>query len=537
MKTTGFGMAAAMLAAAGAARAAGDWPDYLGPNANHSAAVFAGPMVELFADARLVWTSEPIPNGMAGDGRNAGRDGEHFISGGYASPILAEPDGKALRVYLQYYVPSGIADESLIKRNGEQFRAKFLVEADDVIHCFDAATGRTVWRKVFPRTALNMQAFTKGGPSLTCCVGGGRLFFHSNGGRVFALNAATGEKLWETKTARHDFQEKIRAYCLTNKGMVAFNRDFKTSPTVSGGAVIFNDHRYHKTMEGGSWHMYYEQPSNLVALDAAGGRELWRIAGGASNNSNPVRWISGGRELVIAGGQDGKVRCVEPRTGKTLWELPAGGGRTPCVAGQYMLLRVGDSPGQHVCYRIDEKGAKELWKLPGSYGCPIFSVPAAAGGYAYAETSPRGQLICVELATGKVVATAPAAKEGHFGYFPRLMGGRIICAGADSDQLHMYTSDPADFRLLDDAKIPNAWGYEMPILPALADGRMYLRTHDRLVCIDLRADAKEGKPLGQTTLLLGSEQPKRPAKPPPKPPPAPGMGEPSNPAAELRADQ
>jgi hypothetical protein len=56
--------------------------------------------------------------------------------------------------------------------------------------------------------------------------------------------------------------------------------------------------------------------------------------------------------------------------------------------------------------------------------------------------------------------------------------------------LHLYTSDPKDLRLLDDARFPHAFGYTTKMLPALHDGRMYFRGHDRLICMDLRL--KEG---------------------------------------------
>ena len=504
-----------------------DWPCYLGPNGNHGAGPFAGAMVERFAAARLAWVSDvPIPDGMAGDGRGplAGRFG---VSGGYASPVVAGG-----RVYVQYYVPAGeVAGESHVTKFGEPMRPKFLVEADDVIHCFDAATGKTAWRAVLPRTAMNFQGFTKGGPSLTCCVAGGRVYLHSSGGRVICLRADTGAKLWEAKTARHAYQEKLRAWAKARRAIPAYNRDFKTSPAVIGGVVVFNDHRYHKTMADKGWEMFYDAPSNLVALDGETGKELWRVAGGLSNGANPVRWVCEGKEYLIAKGwPDVGVQCIEPRSGKVLWRITGGpdgkylfsGSRTPCVAGPYLVTAAGPPRGQHhVCYRIDLKGATKLWQLPSQYGCPGLSMPAAQNGYLYTETSPRGQLLCVELATGKVVGTAPANRESHFGYFPRVMGSRLVCGGGDTDQLHLYDADPANFRLLDDAKIANAWGYETPILPALAAGRLFLRTHDRLVCIDLRAEAAGGKLLGETDVLRPAEAGKRPPKPPAaKPAPA-----------------
>jgi outer membrane protein assembly factor BamB len=485
-----------------AAPRSADWPDFLGPNGSGSAAPCEAPLIEAFADAKLVWLSEdPIPNGQAGyisGPKYTVPIYKETISGGYASPILHQG-----RVYLQYYVPSGdVVAESIVQGLGQ--RDKWRVEADDVLHCFDAKTGKTVWRKVLPLTTMNFNAFPKGGPSLTPCVSGNRLFMHSAGGRVFAFDAATGDLRWERKTARFDFQEKKRAEAKAKKTVIVYNRDFKTSPVVVDGILVFNDHRYHKTSAPEEHH--YEQPSNLIGLDPESGNDVWRIVGGLANGSQPVRWPWKGREYLIARGwKENGIQCIEPRSGTVLWKLMADG--PICVSGEYLLARGAtdgdEKAGWHECFRISETGATKLWALDRAYGQ---NWAAAQGGFAYVETAPRGRLICIDLARGSVAGTAPAEKDSHFGYFPRILGHRILCGGGDTDQLHLYDADPKRFRLLDDAFIPNAWGYEMPILPALADGRMYLRTHDRLACIDLRRDAPEGTPLKDTPLLMTAAQ-------------------------------
>jgi hypothetical protein len=296
--------------------------------------------------------------------------------------------------------------------------------------------------------------------------------------------------------------------------------------------LLFSDHLYHKTAApgtGDNWVAYYEAPSNLVALDAATGKELWRLANGLSSGAQPVPWTCDGRAYVLANGGDRVVRCIEPKTGTVLWKVQTGDGLTPAVDGAYMVCgdpdaaANGKKEARHAGYRISATAAEKVWTLQ-EYGRPGLTWPACAGGFAYIESSPRGKLLCIEMATGKVAATAPAAKEMHFGYWPQVMGSRILCGGADSDQLHWYTSDPKDFRLLDDAPIPNAWGYEMAMQSAMADGRMYLRTHSRLVCIDLRAEATEGEPLAKRDYLREKPVLVAPATPPttaPKVPDAP----------------
>lgn len=495
----------------------GDWSTYLGPNGN-LAAPFNQPMVSKWADAKLAWASDQqIPNGQAGDGR-ARVNQPYYMSGGYASPVLA--DG---RVYLQYYVPAGPVDDFRMKRiGGETWQDKVRVEADDVIHCFDAKTGKTLWRTVYEKTSLNMQSFIKGGPSLTCCVGDGKVFAHVNGSQVFAMDAVTGKKLWAYKTPRYEFQERFRMEARKHKRMVSFNRDFKSSPTYVDGIVLFNDHLGFKvgTPSGGKvWN--YGTPSNLIALDAKTGKEIWRIPGALNNSAHAVIWTHKGKQYILANGQkDSGVRCIEPRTGKVRWEQPVQDPTTVAVDGEYMvsLEMAGPRNRYYVGFRITASSVKKIWErkdlLRG-----VFSWPAAFEGRIYAESCPRKEILCIDMATGKLLSRAPAIRERHFGYFPRVMGNRVICGGGDTNELHLYGIRGDQIELLDDASIQNAWGYEMPIMPALADGRAYLRTHDRLICIDLRKGAK-GTPLMDSPHI--------------KPPPASAMKKPSVP--KLGAD-
>ncbi len=461
--------------------AAEDWPAYGGGDGACAAGPVAETLIEAWVDAELVWRSDTsIPDGMTGDARKPLRDGRGLISGGYATPIVADD-----RVYLQYYLPAGVSDRALVREHGERFADKFRVEARDVIHCFDAATGVTRWRSVLGRQSLNMQAFTKGGPSLTCCYGDGRIYAHVNGARVHALDAATGAPLWSHATARHARMTAFRQLARERQGLVGFNRDYVTSPVFVDGVVVFNDHlRCKLTPPGGDETRYfYDEPSNCIALDAATGAELWRLPGGLSNVAQPLVWRHGDTTLLLAPGGDA-IRCIEPRSGTVRWQVPGDGGRIVVSAGH--LITGNDAKKKRdralVAYRITAAEAQPAWELAG-HGRPAHFT--TRDGLVYCDDR-RGSLLGIDAARGTVVARAPSTNEPHFGTYPVIVGSRIVCAGSDSNQLHLYGLGPDQLRLLDHVRAPHAWGYTMPLIPACADGRVYLRTHDRLVCYDLR---------------------------------------------------
>ncbi|MFW5752437.1 MAG: PQQ-binding-like beta-propeller repeat protein [Planctomycetota bacterium] len=462
--------------------AAEDWPAYGGGDGACAAGPVAAPLVDAWIDAELAWRSDArIPDGLAGDARKPESDGHGLISGGYATPIVA-----AGRVYLQYYLPAGVPDRALVREHGERFTDKFRVAAHDVIHCFDAATGTTLWRSVLGRQSLNMQAFTKGGPSLTCCYGDGRIYAHVNGARVHALDAATGAPLWSYATARHARMARYRELAHERQALVGFNRDYATSPVCVDGVVVFNDHLHCKLTPPGDdeTRYYYDEPSTCVALDAATGAELWRLPDGLSNVAQPLVWRQDDTALLLAPGSDA-IRCIEPRSGTVRWQIPGDGGRIVVGAGHLITGNGAKNKRDRalVAYRITATEAQRAWELAG-HGRPAHF--AARDGLVYCDDR-RGSLLCIDAARGTVVARAPATNEPHFGTYPVIVGSRIVCAGSDSNQLHLYGLGPTDLRLLDHVRSPHAWGYTMPLIPACADGRVYLRTHDRLACYDLRA--------------------------------------------------
>lgn len=472
-----------LVVTVGLAGAAEGWPQYGGPGGSCATTADNQPMIEAWIDARELWRSDrPIPDGQCGDSRKPFRDGQVRLSGGYASPIC---DAEA--VYLQYYEPAGDPDAALVAKHGDAVADKFRVEADDVLHCFDAVTGTTRWRSVFEDSSLNMQGFTKAGPSQTPCLGDGRLYAQLNGGLVVALDQANGEEIWRYRTPRFEMQESYRQQARQQQRLAGFNRDFVSSPLFLAGTLVFNDHLHCKvTPPGASKSEYhYDIPSNLIALDAATGAERWRLSAGVANTSQPLAWQDGERTWLIVD-SGAIIRCLDPGDGTQRWRIEDSDGSRILIDGDHLVIgRKEKKTAWLAGYHLSADGAELLWEQR-DHGRPRHL--AARDGILYFDDR-QGALVALDLSSGQVVGRAPSTVETHFGCYPILVGSLIVCAGSDSDRIHLYdASDPAALRLLDHQALPHAWGYTMPILPAAADGRIYLRHHDALIAWDLRAD-------------------------------------------------
>jgi outer membrane protein assembly factor BamB len=456
-----------------------NWPAWLGPDGTNAATPSGRELVTDLHDARLVWTSEEIPSGRAPDGSDGCTS---RMSGGQSSPVVAGG-----RVYLYYYSPSGNAyDRELTEQCGEM--QKWLIDADDVIICLDAQTGETLWKRVYEQKGLNYNRFNKGMPALTPAVANGRVYAVGTGARAYCMNAENGEPLWDkTLGKRYRDQEILRAQMHASEMLCSFNRDMLApAGLVIDDVFIANDHARWKTTNCES---DYSQQHGVIALDARTGDSLWALPEGGKIS----KWTTGDTEYAVTTGglfYDGDrwvqtARCMEPRTGETIWTVDCGG---PAVIGDGYLVGTRDFYDKRfTCYRVNESGAVKAWEELQPIAEHVY--PAIYRGYLYARLG-SGATICYDLETGE--------EQGDAHYLTGAMGfivaadGRIISNRDESHgggQLQMYNADPDAFAPLGSRwYIDAAGGYDISIMPAIADGRMFVRMENAIACYDLRKD-------------------------------------------------
>lgn len=508
MKCRAF--SALLLAGAATSFAAetGDWPAHRGPFANGTGVDCGKEMIEDLAQARVVWLSEektPSAYPCSFGSANA------FIQGGYAAPVVT--GGK---VYLFYWEPSGTAcDQQYVKKGlaeprtrhlGEAvMRKKYAFLADDVILCADAATGKTLWKSVhagkgisFSKQGRGIHISVKGSPRLDVCVSGGRVFSIGTTGRIYALDAATGRLQWESKLEKtYAAIEPVVNERLKGKEDTRFPRVSNTvCPVVVDGVLVVDD-------DGG-----------LTGLDPASGKVLWgpvtdwRTAGG----SCPLRWVYKGRELVMA-----QTTCVDPKTGKVMWKADGAVhiDESGCVAltEDYLVCCGGARKGGTglQVYKITPEGATKAWALGPEFAVQQFASPVIYKGHVYTRVAGSGgknSMVCVELATGKVVGKAEVAA----GSCNEIVGfdGRVFYEGSYQGP-SMYKADAADFKPLGAGALKDL-DFACSVPPAIANGRMYYRSNRYgIMCLDLTKGSKEGRSAAEVVAQFSTAAKKEPA--------------------------
>nr|WP_250853962.1 PQQ-binding-like beta-propeller repeat protein [Streptomyces malaysiensis] len=216
------------------------------------------------------------------------------------------------------------------------------VWADARLRALEARTGAERWS--YPVG----DAASCGGVPLRLLAAPDGAVYVSAGTRVLALDVARGDVRWR-------FEAPAVFLCAPA---------YAPGPAVTGGGIYIADYL-----------------GTVYALDAANGRDRWRIATEARQSIEPVLVADGSVHL----GSGGALYTLDAVTGTPKWRFAAGGEviGSPVVADG----RVHFGSADHCLYTVDAAGGQLRWKL--ATGGEITGSPVAAAGVVYACSKDR----------------------------------------------------------------------------------------------------------------------------------------------------
>jgi outer membrane protein assembly factor BamB len=333
----------------------------------------------------------------------------------------------------------------------------------EVLEAIDVATGETVWSDGHA-TSFVPQVGGSDGPLCAPVVHDGKVIVFGAQGMLACVDAATGRRLWQRATHREfDAQEGYFGAGST--------------PLVVGGRVIVN--------VGGR-----KGDAGIVAFDLATGETLWTATREGASYSAPVVATAGGVENVLT---VTRLSCLllDPATGGVRWLFPFGqrgptvNAASPVLLGEGRFLVTAAYGIGSVCGTFDTTTVTPLWQGTESLASQ-YATPVAVGGRLYAidgrDDVPPASFVCLDPATGTV-----HWREEGFGYGTLLAAdGKLLVVKTDGELL-LVRPDAARLAVLARARpfADDPRGGPLRALPALANGRLYLRDDRTLVAVDV----------------------------------------------------
>ncbi len=431
---------------------AADWPQFLGPNGDGTSPETG--LLEAFpaGGPAVVWQMK--------------------LGTGYAAPSVS---GGKLVVY---------------HRTGNE----------EIAEALDAATGKPLWRQSNPTTYVDPYGYNNG-PRCAPLLTTNRCFTFGAQGVLSAVDLADGKLVWRRETAK-EFTVPEAFFGVGS------------TPLLEDGKLI--------VMLGAQTN------SGVVAFDAATGRTIWESVGEKSWTGQPMHGWPGEREVVwkpwdkqasyaspVAATMHGRrvIFCflrqglvaLDPADGKvfdSFWFRAtveeSVNAINPVVSGNRVFISAAYyRVGSVLLELTPEMKFTEAWRSPAERrqepNLEIhWSTPNLHDGHLFAfsgRNEPDASFRCVELATGRVKwerdeawrkGLTPPNKFGRGSAI--LADGKLIALG-EAGLLGLFKPNTGQLEEISRWQVPGLH-YPCWAAPVLADKRVYLRSEDRLVCLD-----------------------------------------------------
>ncbi|HUR46421.1 MAG TPA: PQQ-binding-like beta-propeller repeat protein, partial [Candidatus Saccharimonadales bacterium] len=395
---------------------------------------------------------------------------------------------------------------------------------NEVVECLDPATGVSKWKYAYGSGYIDPYGYNNG-PRASPILTSNRCYTFGAEGKLVCLELATGKLIWQRDTAK-DWSVPAPFFGVGS------------TPLLEEGKLF--------VMVGG-------QPnSGMVAFDPATGKTLWENIGktnwdGAitigwraerpyewqgeekqASYSSPVLATIHGKKHLLCLMRQGLV-SLDPSNGRvnfSRWfqsfEDNSVNAMCPVVQDDLILISGAYYRVGAVLLKVkpDGKSFDEIWRIPrspferdretGRFLPPVlelhWNTPILHEGYLYAfsgRNEPDATFRSVEFKTGKLMWSRDERWAGHpphgsnaqpnvFGRGSAILAQGNLYAVGEAGLLGIFKANPARLEEICRWQVPQLH-YPCWAAPILARKKLYLRSEDHLVCINLANNPSANK--------------------------------------------
>jgi outer membrane protein assembly factor BamB len=338
------------------------------------------------------------------------------------------------------------------------------VAENDIVFCFDAETGKLKWKHEYPCLSRDPNGYH--GTRCTPTVDEDRVYTLSRHGHLFCLDAASGQVVW-AKDFKKDLNGKPPQW------------GFSGSPLIEKTWVL--------TEASGPG-------ASVAAFLKAGGDLVWKNGDDGAGYASLIPLDLGGDRSFFQFSKDHLI-CRKMKDGSEMWRLPWNtsygvNAATPIISGEDVFISSGYGFG---CARLkaSAKGVEGVWPDQDLKTVPPNKMKDWANknmrnhvnscvlvkGFLYGYDD--GELKCLDWKTGAVKWATGKYGKGALMY----ADGKLILYG-QSGKLGVAEATPEEFKEI--CGFQALTGKDTWANPVLANGRIYVRSLDKMAAFDVK---------------------------------------------------
>jgi outer membrane protein assembly factor BamB len=311
-------------------------------------------------------------------------------------------------------------------------------------------------------------------PNSTPVVAGGKVYVLSKDGDLACLNAKSGKPIWK-KSFTADFG-----------GRMMSGWGYSETPLIDGDKLICTP-----GADGAA----------LVALNKDTGKEIWRSAikrSGGAGYASPIKATLGQVPMYITLlGDSGGVVAVHANTGKLLWQytqINNGTANIPTVIVRDDLVwcSTGYDDGGSALLRMKAGGTDRVnisevkrygsGELQNHHGGMVLVGDHIYFGHGHNAGHPA----CVEFKTGEIRWKEERGAASGGGSAAVVYADGMLYFRYQNAKVVLIEATPDGLKVAGSFTQPDHSRRETWAHPVIANGKLYLRDQDKLLCFDVK---------------------------------------------------